>query len=257
MCRLLCVATGGIVPHQAMSAFKRLSREGRERPGGMGGYRTGWGIAYFPGGRLRLVRELGDAYSSVRYDETAHMTGSNPEVRLLIGNLWGAPSKELALGPSGRERVAPFPGTDREGNQWIFAFDGRVGPSREGGEAFAPSPVKETEGQRVFREILGGLPPRRDAPEAVAELLRGAVRRIARDYSVEAINFALSDGRWIFLGRFVEKEEPWNELHLCRTPKAVVGCSEPLAVEGWRWDPLGRRELAAFNEGLEVNFHEL
>ncbi|MEM2868815.1 MAG: class II glutamine amidotransferase [Thermoplasmata archaeon] len=257
MCRLLCIATRGIIPHQAMASFKRLSREGRERPGEPGGHRTGWGAAYFPGGALRMVRELGDAFSSVRYDELTHMTGSNPEVKLLVAHLWRAPSKELASGPLARERVAPFVGIDREGNSWVFAFDGRIGASREGGRPFAPSPEKEMDSQRVFRHILGRMPPPTGSPEDAAYAVAATLRELARGYSFDALNFALSDGRWIHLARFVEREESWNELHICKTPRALIGCSEPLKVEGWTWESLPSRAVLSFNDGLEVLEHKL
>ncbi|MGQ9582793.1 MAG: class II glutamine amidotransferase [Thermoplasmatota archaeon] len=254
MSRLMCIATKGIIPHQAMAAFKRLAREGRERPGEAGGHRSGWGIGYFPGGRLRLVRELGDAFSSVRYDETAHMTGSNPDVRLLLGHLWRSPSRELA---SSRERVGPFSGTDREGGEWVMAYDGSIGPSRESGEAYAPFPAKEMESQKVFREILGHLPPKDEGREAVAEALRSAVRGIFSEYAVPALNFALSDGRRIYLARFVERDEPWNELHISRTSKALVGCSEPLSVGDWVWEALPSRRLLIFDTDLNLTRHEI
>ncbi len=254
MCRLICIATKGLIPHQAMAAFKRLSREGRERPGESGGHRSGWGIGYFPGGRLRLVRELGDAFSSVRYDETAHMTGSNPDVRLLIGHLWRSPAKELA---SSKERVGPFPGTDSEGGEWALAYDGEIGPSFETGEAYAPHPARELESQRVFREILGHLPPREEGQEGVAEALRRAVRGIASEYNVSALNFALCDGQRMYLARFVEREEAWNELYICRTQRALVGCSEPLRIGDWVWDALPARRLLVLDTDLNLTRHEI
>jgi predicted glutamine amidotransferase len=253
MCRLLCVATKGIVPHQVTSDFKRLARLGKSPPGTEKGHRSGWGVGYFPGGILRLVREPGDAFTSVRYDEVSHMAGSNPDVRVLLAHLWNAPSKELL---ENKDRIPPLRGTDATGREWLFAFDGNMGERRKTGEPYVVDILKETPAQRILREILAGMPKTDEkgtaAREAVIGTLRKVLRQTAEEYQYQHLNLALTDGSAVYLTRFVDKEADWNEIHFCRMNRSIVGCSEPLENIEAKWEQLANRQMLVFDYGLNI-----
>jgi predicted glutamine amidotransferase len=253
MCRLLCVATRGIVPNQVMSGFKKLSRRGRNPPGTGKGHRNGWGIGYYPSGKLRLVKELGDAFTNVRYDEAAHMAGSNPDVRVLLANLWSAPSKELL---DHREKIPPLQGTDAQGREWLLVFDGKVGERQKTGEPFVVDPLKETAAHRVLREILAAMPPLdgnvAKAREAVIGTVGKVLREISEQYQYTHLNMAITDGSTDYLARFVDNEADWNEVHICRLNRSIVGCSEPLETIEKGWEPLANRHVAFFDSSLNM-----
>jgi predicted glutamine amidotransferase len=253
MSRLLCVASKGIVPHQAMSGFKRLSRLGKNPPGTGRGHRSGWGVGYFPGGKLRLVREPGDAFTSVHYDEVSHMAGSNPDARVLLAHLWSAPSKEIV---DHQDKILPLLGTDAHGASWLFAFDGNIGERRRTGEPYVVDILKETQAQRLMRELMAAMPAPDGkgavAREAVAVAVGNVLRATADDYQYQHLNLALTDGGTVFLARWVDKEADWNGLHFCRLNRSIVGCSEPLQTVESRWEPLANRQMLIFDNGLNM-----
>jgi predicted glutamine amidotransferase len=258
MCRLLCVATKGIVPNQVMSGFKRLSRTGKNPPGTGKGHRSGWGVGYFPGGRLRLVREQGDAFMSVHYDEVSHMAGSNPDARVLLAHLWSAPSKEVA---DHRDKLLPLRGTGASGGEWLFVFDGNVGERRTTGEPYVVDMLKETPAQRLQRELMAAMP----APEvngavgrdAVASTIRNVLRSTAGEYRYQHLNLAMTDGVAVYLARFVDREADWNGIYFCRLNRSVVGCSEPLENVEAKWEHLDNRQMLIFDSGLNIAKAEL
>jgi len=254
MCRFLCVATKGIVPHQAMSGFKRLARRGRNPPGTGKGHRGGWGVGYYPGGRLRLVKEFGDPTCSVRYDEVSHMAASNPDARVLLGHLWSSPAKQLS---EHKEMIAPFQGFDAAGHEWIFVSDSSIGVKRITGEPYVVDPVKETCPQRLFRELSarmlpapGGGPASRDA---VISALKMVLDHTAQEYEFGHLNLAMSNGTTVYMARYVDKEADWNEAHFCRLPRSIVGCSEPLETIDGKWEPLADRQVIIFDNGLNMS----
>jgi len=254
MCRLLCIATKGIIPHTAMSGFKRLARKGKNPPWSKSGPRSGWGIGYYPGGKLRLVHEFGDATTSVRYDEVSHMASSNPDARVLLGQMLCTPSRELL---ERRDKLAPFSGADTVGKQWLFAFDGRVGENRNTGEPFAPDPVKEMAFERIFREILAGLRGGSSGQEEVRATIGRVLKATAADYRYDHLNLALTDGNTVYLARYVDAETDWNELNYCRTARAIIGCSEPLPTIEQKWEKLGNRQLLHFDRELDFQRTDL
>jgi predicted glutamine amidotransferase len=253
MCRLLCVATKGIVPNQVMSGFKRLSRLGKNPPGAGKGHRSGWGVGYFPGGKLRLVREQGDAYTSVHYDEVSHMAGSNPDARVLLAHLWRAPSKEIL---DHKDKILPLPGTDGRGVDWLFVFDGDIGERRTTGEPYVVDMLKETPAQRLLRELLAGMPAKKEAGagthDAIVAAVGNVLRSTAEQYRYSHLNLALTDGGTVYLARFVDREADWNEIHFCRLNRSIVGCSEPLESVEAKWEPLANRQMVVFDNSLNL-----
>ncbi len=254
MCRFLCIATKGIIPHTAMSGFKRLARQGKYPPDEKRGPRSGWGVGYFPNGKVRLVREFGDAFTSVHYDEISHMSSSNPDARVLIGQLWSSPSKELLVHG---EKIAPFLGKGAAGKEWLFAFDGTIGNHRATGEPFAADPVREMVSERVFRELLAELPGGAADRKTVAAVLGAYLRRTAETHEYRHMNLALTDGKTVFMARFVDGEADWNEVVFCKTGRAVIGCSEALPSIDQKWERLGNRQALVFDPALDTQKLEL
>jgi predicted glutamine amidotransferase len=253
MSRLLCVATRGIVPHQAMGGFKRLSRRGRNPPGTGKGHRSGWGVGYFPGGRLRLVRETGDAFASVHFDEVSHMAGSNPDARILLAQLWSAPSLKTA---ERMEAIPPLPGTDGGGRQWLFGFDGDVGERKKTAEPYVVDMSKETPAERLRREILAAMPPPegKSGPphNAVAAAVANVLGATAEQYRFSHLNCVLTDGSKVYMARYADREAEWNEIHFCRMNRSILGCSEPLETVEAKWEPLANRHMLVFDSGLNM-----
>jgi hypothetical protein len=200
------------------------------------------------------VHEFGDAFTSVHYDEVSHMASSNPDARVLLGQLWSSPSKQLL---DHKEKIPPFPGKGPAGKEWLFAFDGNVGNHRAGGEPFAPDRVKEMCSERVFRELLPKLPGGTADPKAVTAILGAHLRQTAEAYEYEHMNLALTDGKTVFLGRFVAREADWNEVSFCKTGRAVIGCSEALSSVEHKWEKLANRQLVVFDTGLGISKLEL
>lgn len=227
-----------------MSGFKPLARRARNMPGQRSLPRGGWGVAYYPGGRLRAVREFGDACTSVHYDEASHMASSNPDARVLLAQLWASPSRSLLEHP---EKLPPLAGRDKAGKDWLFVFDGMTGKDRTTGEPFAPDPVKQTSSERVFAAILRNLHGRPAGPGSVRDAIKSALDDVAGAYEYDHLNLALTDGAAVYLARYVDKEADWNEMWYSKLPRAIVGCSEALPTVEHKWEMLGNRTLLVFD----------
>jgi predicted glutamine amidotransferase len=240
----MCIATKGIIPHAAMSGFKKLARKARSPPGQKSMPRSGWGVAYYPGGRLRAVREFGDACTSVRYDEVAHMASSNPDARVLLGQLWASPSKEIL---ERHDKLAPFSGQDASGKEWLFAFDGMAMNDRTTGEPFMPDPVKQMCSERVFSALLQNLHGGPADHDKVRDAIKAALDGVAAAFEYDHLNLALTDGTAVYLARFVDKEADYNEIWYSKLPRAIVGCSEALQSVEQNWERLENRRLLVFD----------
>jgi predicted glutamine amidotransferase len=236
-----------------MSGFKKLARKARNPPGQKSLPRSGWGVAYYPGGQLRAVREFGDACTSVHYDEVSHMASSNPDARVLLGQLWASPSKELL---AHREKLAPFAGRDADGKEWVLSFDGMVMNDRTNGEPFMPDPVKQMCSERVFAAILQNLGGKADHG-SVRNAIKTALDDVAAAYEYGHLNLALTDGTAVYLARYVDKEAEWNGIWYCKLPRAMIGCSEPLQTLEQKWERLENRRLLVFDPAQNLAKLEL
>jgi predicted glutamine amidotransferase len=225
-----------------MSGFKRLARKAKNPPGQKALPRSGWGVAYYPGGRLRAVREFGDAYTSVRYDEVSHMASSNPDARVLLAQLWASPSKELL---ERSEKLPPFIGRDQVGKEWVLSFDGMAGNNRTTGEPFMPDPRKQMCSERVFEALLKSLHGQ-VGHDKVRDVIKAVLAGIAVAYEYDHLNLALTDGTAVYLARYADKEAGWNEVWYSKLPRAIVGCSEALESVEQKWERLGNRTLLVF-----------
>ncbi len=236
-----------------MGGFKRLSRESRGPPGAAARPRNGWGVAYYPGGRLYAVREFGDAHTSVHYDEVSHMASSNPDARVLLAHLWASPSRPL-LGRT--ERLEPLSGRDGAGKEWLFAFDGRVGKDRRTGESFAPDPLRQLASEKVFAAVLNNLHGQA-GPEAVRAVIKAALDGVAAGYEYGSLNMALTDGTAVHLARYVDDDADWNGVWYSKLARATIGCSEALGTVEQKWEPLGNRMLLVFDPAQNMQMMKL
>jgi len=250
MSRLLCIATRGIIPHLAMTGFKKLSRLGRVRPGARGGYRDGWGIGYFSMDMARVQPTLGDAFTSVRWDELTHMTCSNPDVRILLASLRNRGAKSV----EGLDnRLSPFREPDANGKHWLLCFDGDIGPHKVSGAVYAHD--KDIAQLKLLKRIIELVQETAvlDGGKRASSALRKAICEIAEHHHYDVLNMALSDGHDVYLVRYVDKDEDWNKLYYCKTGTAIVGCSEPLQTIEGQWEELPNRSMIVFDTHLNVH----
>lgn len=237
-----------------MSGFKKLSRQNRGPPGQRSRPRSGWGVAYYPGGRPYVVREFGDAHTSVHYDEVSHMAASNPDARVLLGQLWASPSKDLL---ELKDKLPPFSGKDGSGKEWLFAFDGMAGKNRTTGEPFMPDPMKQMCSERVFSAILQNLPGSPPGHGKVREAIKAALEGVSSAFEYDHLNLAMTDGTAVYLARFVDREAEWNEIWYSRLPRALIGCSEALRTVEQKWDKLDNRRLLVFDPAQSLQTLDL
>jgi hypothetical protein len=211
-------------------------------------------MAYFPQGKSRVVREFGDAFTSVRYDEISHMAASNPDTRVLLAQLWASPSKEL-LGRA--DRLPPLAGSDADGREWLLVFDGRVGANKRTGEPYTPDPPGQMSSEKVFSGILKNLGNGPARPEIVRDAVKAVLDGVADAYAYDRLNLALTDGTAVYLARCVDKEAEWNEMWYTRLPRALVGCSEPLKTIEQPWERLGNRTMLVLDPAQNLRRMEL
>jgi predicted glutamine amidotransferase len=211
-------------------------------------------MAYFPQGRARTVREFGDAFTSVRYDEISHMAASNPDARVLLAQLWASPSRQL-LGRA--DRLPPFAGSDAAGREWLLAFDGRVGGNKRTGEPYTPDPLGQMCSEKVFSAILQNLQGGPPGHGRVREAVKASLDSVAAAYEYDHLNLALTDGTAVYLARYVDKEAEWNEMWYTRLPRALIGCSEALKTVEQRWERLDNRRLLVFDPAQSLQTLEL
>lgn len=250
MSRLLCIATRGIIPHLAMGGFKKLSRLGKNRPGAKNGYRDGWGIGYFRDDMAKIVTRLGDAFTSVRWDELTHMTCSNPDVKILLASLRNRGAKSVEELDN---RLSPFSLKDAAGKDWLLCFDGDVGADRESGASYTHE--KEIAPFKLLKRIIDLVQETAGKEEGkrASGALRKAIGEIAEHHHYDVLNLALSDGHDVYLVRFAEKDDDWSKLYFCKTASAIIGCSEPLQPIDAKWEEIPNRSMVAFDTHLNVH----
>jgi predicted glutamine amidotransferase len=181
------------------------------------------------------------------------MAGSNPDARILLAQLWSAPSREAA---ERREAIPPLPGKDGGGRQWLFGFDGDVGERKKTGEPYVVDMSTETPAQRLQREVLAAMPPSKGVHgpphNAVAAAVAKVLGATAEQYRFSHLNFAMTDGSTVYLARFVDREAEWNEVHFCRMNRSIIVCSEPLDTVECTWELLENRHMLVFDSGLNM-----
>ncbi len=262
MCELLAMSSQA--PSTVNLALGVLARHG----GGDGPDKDGWGVAYFQGGDVRLVKDAAPAYAS---PWLGLIEGLSLKSRLVLAHIRRATSGEVAL-----RNTHPFL-RELGGKPHVFAHNGSVRGVYKSNE-FALGrfrPLGETDSEFAFCALMermalaweraAGPPPLQDRAALVAEFAC-AMRRLG------PANFLYADGDALFLHGDRRQKLPGHDgpepgLHYLiqhdRGGKpftnatgvafdesdhpVLLAASVPLTGEAWT--PLARGELVAARGG--------
>jgi len=208
MCELLAMSSG--VPATVNLALGVLARHG----GGDGPDKDGWGIAYYEGGDVRLIKDAAPAFAS---PWIGFVEGLSLRSTLVLAHIRRATSGEVAL-----RNTHPFM-RELGGRPHVFAHNGSV-PGVFNSEFFALGrfhPLGETDSERVFCTLMdrmaqswkrrGGMPTLEERTGTVAEF----AEQLRRE---GAANFLYSDGDAVFVHgdrrkQHAEALPEWPGLH--------------------------------------------
>jgi glutamine amidotransferase len=259
MCELFAMSSRR--PDDVRRSFTELARHG----GLVGPHRDGWGLAYYRGGGVELIREPAAAATSAAARELQdHPFAST----IVVGHIRRATQGRLAV-----ENTQPFI-AELGGASHVFAHNGDlVGLA---GDPALPlggwRPAGETDSERAFDALLERLRPLWEDGRGVPPL----ARRLAVIADVAArlrahgpANFVYADGDTTFVHAHRRNQgdglgiRPPGAHLLCRrcagTPAGTAGdppqdvvlvASVPLTDEDWR--PLAEGEVVALAGGRVV-----
>jgi glutamine amidotransferase len=264
MCELFAMSS--LVPTSVSFSLNRLARHG----GADGPHRDGWGVAFYAGRDVFLLREPSAASES---DLVRYIEHHGPPSDLVISHIRFATFGERAL-----RNTQPFL-RELGGRQHVFAHNGDLTHTEtleaEGEGWFTP--VGETDSERAFCQLMNRLAPlwhgalepppliqRLDAFNAFVDGLRdlGSANLLYSDSDtlfVHAHRRTEPDSEIILPGLFVLSrncEESVPDLSrsgvtLETTRQALtLIASVPLTGEDWR--PLGEGEVLAVQDGMIV-----
>lgn len=235
MCELLGIsvdpaATMGLY----LSAFRRRATEND----------SGWGVAWYEGGRSRVVKEPHRADHSAQADALAHRP---PTSSLFLVHVRAA-----TVGPVALHNTHPF-AASLFGRDWVFAHNGTI-HRLDGLPTGGRSPLGQTDSEIAFHHVLHcleGLGPQPEEQD-VETVVRDAARELSRRGKA---NFLLSDGEALFahydghktlhyatrhdgnLGTVRVADDDYTiDLHLpevATSERAVIVASVPLSDEPW------------------------
>lgn len=224
MCRLLGIVAAspyefGHVLHSAPRSMAMLSRE----------HRDGWGLASHTGSGLdgwNVQRSTLTADDDPEFVAWAHRARG----RVLLAHV-----RQKTVGPLAIENTHPF-----HHGEWVFAHNGTVKDvaflDAHTSRARRAECEGTTDSERLFAYFLTALDEAGPTDTTVARAARTAVAR--PDFGT--LNFLLSDGHVLYVGRFgrplhmlervpvtVDEEYPLSHR------SCVVVASEPLTDERW------------------------
>lgn len=233
MCELFAMSSRS--PTSVGFSLERLTRRG----GAEGPHRDGWGVAFYSGPDVLLLREPGAASES---DLVKHIEQHGPPSERVISHIRLASFGERAL-----QNTQPF---QRElgGRVHVFAHNGdlpdcvdRLPDSRQ---RFRP--IGETDSEVAFCTLLDRLSPLWDAagrsvPE-VDERIRVIVEFAARLREIGSANFLYSDGDVLCVHAH-RRTEPGKEGILPGMYRLSRNCEEAvpdLSGSGVRLSPIAQ-----------------
>jgi len=264
MCELFAMSS--LLPTSVSFSLNKLARHG----GAEGPHRDGWGVAFYAGRDVFLLREPSAASES---DLVRYIEHHGPPSDLVISHIRFATYGDRAL-----RNTQPFM-RELGGRQHVFAHNGDL-PRLEEMEQSGPgcySPVGETDSERAFCEFLHRIAPRwQDAEEApplvqrldtfnafVDELRElGSANLIYSDSDalfVHAHRRTEPDSEVVLPGMYVlsrDCEEQVPDLSgsgvtlLTSRQALTLVASVPLTGEDWR--PLAEGEVLAIKDGMIV-----
>lgn len=263
MCELFAMSSRW--PTSVGFSLERLARRG----GAEAPHRDGWGVAYYAGNDVSLMREPAPASESdlVRYIERC-----GPPSDLVISHIRLATTGKPLL-----HNTQPF-ARELGGQMHVFAHNGDLPGIAEPVGRFRA--LGETDSERAFCALLEVLAPLWDAVDEVPTLATRsrAIADFARQHrALGTCNFLYADGDALFL--HADQRIPPGEqdavpgLHVlerscCETPPDLSGAgvslpavqqalvlvaSAPLTDESWR--PLDPGTLLVVRNGAIVGPH--
>jgi predicted glutamine amidotransferase len=262
MCELLAMSSG--IAATVNLTLNVLARHG----GGDGPDKDGWGIAYYEGGDVRLIKDAAPAFDS---PWIGFVEGLSLRSTLVLAHIRRATSGDVAL-----RNTHPFM-RELGGRPHVFAHNGSV-PGVFDSEIFRLGrfrPLGETDSERVFCVLMdrtaqawerqGGMPTIEERTRTVADF----AEQLRREGPA---NFLYADGDAVFLHGDRRKEHAeappeWPGLHFLvqhnydgKPFSGAVGvkvedldhpvllaASVPLTNEGWT--PLAEGELLVARDG--------
>jgi len=250
-----------------------FSLEEFARHGGMSGpHKDGWGIAFYEGGDVRLIREADSAATSpcIEYIRSHKYPSS-----IVISHL-----RKATLGAVNLSNTQPF-SRELAGRMHVFAHNGDLDNILTNPDMLLSNyhPIGNTDSEFAFCHLMHllqdiwqrGAAPELKARYQVVSAFAAKIRPLGPS------NFIYSDGEYLFVHGH-ERSQPGKEgLHppglfwICRTctpghqrveipgleleyegaeQKAALIASVPLTNE--KWHPLDKGEIVVFREGERV-----
>jgi len=268
MCELFCLSSS--VPTTATFSMAEFARHG----GDSGPYSDGWGIVFYDGADLNLVREAGAASDS----QTLKFIRSNDfSSKTIVSHIRHATQGEVSL-----RNTQPFC-RELRGRRHSFAHNGDLYGLAElvGSDSDYFNPVGETDSERLFCLLLERLRPIWSAatPPTLAQREKVVADLAAEVRSLGPANFIYSDGEYVFVHGHKRKQLGSGEIRppglywlqrscvgddlpiidgfqmnepgqLPIVQKVVLIASVPLTDEPWI--PLEEGELMVIKEGQQI-----
>ena len=263
MCELFAMSSR--LPTTVTISLEELARRGGET----GPHDDGWGIAYYEGKDLRLIKDMTAASDSVWVRLVGEL---QPRSTTVIAHI-----RNATVGDPSFANTHPFT-RELGGHRHVFAHNGGLQDLGElpGVDDGTYRAIGETDSERAFCALLhrmeaawraaGGLPPLKERTRVVAEFA-AEIRQLG------AANFLYSDGEALFLHGHRrwdgQKTEPPG-LHIlsrvCVEGEEHIACagvtladadqevilvaSVPLTDEDWM--PLAEGDLVVLKDGAIV-----
>ena len=240
MCELFGMSS--LFPATVNLSLGELARHGGET----GPHQDGWGIAYYEGRDVRLIKEPTPACSSECVGFVEHLALRSTVV---LSHIRKATHGEVVL-----HNTQPFT-RELGGRMHVFAHNGDLGQGYRGLALQGPRPIGDTDSEHAFCALLGRLAPL--WREAIVPSLKSRLDVLV-DFAAELrtmgpANFlyADSDALFVHADRRTQRDggtpRPPGLVTLCRTCQAPEGAS--LDLSGVRLaageEPLQRVTLVA------------
>lgn len=263
MCQLLGLSSSS--PIRLTFNWRSFVSRGSQKVGNP----DGWGVAYFEGTDVLLLREPEPAAASPMVQFLTHYA---PRSELVISHV-----RRATCGGVNLANTQPFQRV-LGGHTHIFAHNGFVAPYKQANTSSWLQPIGNTDSEQLFCHLLSELEPLWSSGSVPSlEKRLDVVERFARDIMQHgAANFLYSDGVTLFAHghrRTLPGEGVSNEpglyvsLYQSETGSDIKVSSEGIKAEGscsdqaliatlplndHNWMPLKAGEVACFEHGQRI-----
>jgi predicted glutamine amidotransferase len=234
MCRLLGIYGQIDFWQEIVLGFRRQAEFGNIPPveGMEPGHKDGWGMAGSSKNKpamVPIIRRLGSAFKSVRYQQAVTSIDEVPDV--FLGHLRKASDDiPVTLG-----NVHPF---FHDG--WAFIHNGTVYGAESLSRDSSLIPTSdESDTEYLFHYLLTAIMTH-PTKKRICKILAMAVSTLKADYT--AVNSMLSNGEDLYVISEYRTWQDYYTLHCYSLPTGVIISSEP--IESSRLDPAGWNRLA-------------